>query len=196
MDKKKIIAVCGIDGAGKTTLISKLHEDLGDERFYFPVKRVHTNAELLYKYMSYDRTYDDCPYNRVDAYGSALDFLEHYEKNISPLIQKDKIVICDRYKLCYLAYAYQVNSTFIDISKLLESVIDPDYYIFINTDIEVAKKRLLARNEDIFHIEGFEAAYLEIIKGLNNVICIPSNDEFGSTYNIFKNTVLDILNDR
>lgn len=132
--KTKIIAVCGVDGVGKTSLIERFKEEMTECEFFYPQKRVHTNTKILEKYMENKREYDDCPYNRVDAFGSALDFLEHYDNDIKPLVGVKEKLLLDRYALCYLAYANQVKSTYNDISVLLSRVIEPDLYILGNCE--------------------------------------------------------------
>lgn len=188
--KTKIIAVCGVDGVGKTSLIERFEAEIGEGEFFYPRKNIHTNTKILEKYMDDAREYDDCSYNRVDAFGSALDFLEHYDRNIQPLIGKKENLLLDRYALCYLAYANQVKSTYDDISILLKKVVEPDIYIYIEGEIDVIKERLKKRQERIYHIEGFANSYEQLISGRKNVVRLSNKGNFDETYKQFRKIVL------
>lgn len=188
----KIIAVCGIDGAGKSTLIDMLKKDLNGNEYVYPKKKIHINSNLINNYINPFRN-SNSYYFRTNSYGCAFDFLAHYDESIKPYLLSNNVLICDRYKYCYLAYAYQVSSTFGDICHLLKTVPEADYVLYIDTDPSIAQKRLDMREEKINDLKGFAKAYKHLFKSYKNVIRIENNDNLSYSYGRFRSELLKIL---
>ena len=99
-----LFTFCGLDGCGKTTMLTKLEEELGGKYEIFKTKQP-TNAV---RKSDIFRTYMDNPNHDAYDYRSlsllaASDRLQHVNKVIKPQMIKGKIVISDRYFYSCLA---------------------------------------------------------------------------------------------
>ncbi len=169
--KGLLIALEGIDGAGKRTLcsfIKKLLESQGHEviQFAYP------------DYSSiWGKIIDDYLHNKIELdineqfFTYFIDILKDQEK-IRKLLESDKIVITDRYFSstiafqCAKGFSYQKALSIIEIT----GVIEPDLTLFIQLPPQVAlkrkfeqKKSLDRHEKDIELLENVDNMYEKII---------------------------------
>ena len=139
-----LITFCGLDGCGKTTMLSMLKEDLECRHDVFLTKQP-TNAVRTSQIF---RTYMDCPDHDGYDYRSlsllaASDRVQHVNKVIVPQMESGKIVISDRYFYSCLANLRArgfVNDQW--IYEIAESVVKPDVAFFFDVPVETAVKRV------------------------------------------------------
>ncbi len=142
-----LITFCGLDGCGKTTMISKLLAQLEKEYTVFLTKQPTNsvrNSEIFRNYMdSSEHTAFD--YRSLSLL-AASDRVQHVNKVIKPELQKGKIVLSDRYFYSCLANlrarGYEKDRWIYEISG---AVIKPDIAFFFDVPVEKAVERVRKR---------------------------------------------------
>ena len=145
-----LIAICGIDGSGKTTQIELLKKYFNDEyQEDVLITKQPTNFYRSYnRFRSYVNRESNGP--PVDilyelALLSATDKLKHYSEEILP--NKEKIIISDRY--VFSAYSYFLARGISDIEWLKEInkyLPLPDITIYIDILPNIAYERIVNRD--------------------------------------------------
>jgi len=159
-----LIAIEGIDGAGKTTQAKILLEKLL-ERGYSAV-RLHEPTDGKWgkkiKELAKNGRHKTNPETELDFF--YLDRLEDVENNIKPSLQKKEIVIMDRYYFSNVAYQSVRGLDPDYIEKRNEKIAPkPDITIILDLPPEVALKRIRhKRNVTPNHFE--RKKYLEAVR--------------------------------
>lgn len=142
----------GIDGAGKSTLIARLKQEIQEKdylkkkykKFLFTREPGGKNQEfgkhirellINNKYSLNDKT-------RALLYFASRS--EHFEKLIAPALNENSLVICDRYYLSTFVYQGKGDNekiAWIRETQKYISPIAPDITFFINISLEEYKKR-------------------------------------------------------
>ncbi len=195
-----LITFCGLDGCGKTTMLTKLKNDLEKEHNVFLTKQP-TNAV---RETNIFRTYMDNPNHDAYDYRSlsllaASDRLQHVNKVIEPQMADGKIVISDRYFYSCLANlrarGFKSDKW---IYEIAESVVKPDIAFFFDVPVETAVKRVRSRiKEKDRYIDmdlqyRLRDEYIKICK-TNNGVLISTEMPIGECYSIVKNEVERIM---
>lgn len=195
-----LISFCGLDGCGKTTMISRLASDLRQKYDVYLTKQPTDNVRSSAIF----RTYMDSPDNRGYDYRSlsllaASDRLQHTNKVILPMVEDGKIVISDRYFYSCLANLRARGFIFDNwIYEISESVLKPDISFFLDVPVETALERVRSRaNECDRYIDielqyKLRREYINICKA-NNGILIPSNISPDETYKRIMKEVQKIM---
>lgn len=143
----RLFTFCGLDGCGKTTMLTRLMEDL-QKKYTVCLTKQPTNAV---RRSTVFRTYMDCPdHSGYDYRGLSLlaasDRLQHGSAIIEPRLQAGDIVISDRYFYSCLANlrarGFDKDSW---IYEIAESVVKPDAAFFFDVPVETAVKRVRSR---------------------------------------------------
>ena len=145
-DKPKIIAFSGIDGSGKSTQLNLIYQ------------------ELITKYNVYISKINYMPLNNMNK-NIIKDLLIEFKSGIEILKQAMALynknfdyILCDRYIMCYLAYAYIYGIEPIDlIRKMLFFIKNPDLTLYFNVDVEIALKRIKERRTDFAKHENYDS---------------------------------------
>ncbi len=155
--KGYLFTFCGLDGCGKTTMLTMLKEDL-DKRYNVFLTKQPTNAVRESEIF---RTYMDHPDHTAFDYRSlsllaASDRLQHGSKVIEEEMSAGNIVISDRYFYSCLANlrarGFEKDKWIYEIAK---SVIKPDVAFFFDVPVDVAVKRVRSR-------EGEKERYIDM----------------------------------
>ena len=145
-----LIAICGIDGSGKTTQINMLSKYLEEEIN----KEVYVTKQPTDFYRKYDRfkkyvNRENCFEEENIVYElallSAADKMRHYSTEIYPNI--NKFVISDRY--VFSAYSYFLARGVKSIKWLKEinkKLPLPDVTIYIDIPVKTANQRVIQRD--------------------------------------------------
>ena len=142
-----LITFCGLDGCGKTTMISQLMDELNENHTIFLTKQPTDFVRSSQIF----RTYMDSPVHDQYDYRSlsllaASDRLQHINKVILPQLKEGNIVLSDRYFYSCLANlrarGYKRDRWIYDIAK---SVIAPDIAFFFDLPVEMAVSRVRSR---------------------------------------------------
>lgn len=191
-----LFTFCGLDGCGKTTMLTKLKKDLEKEYSVFLTKQP-TNAV---RESAIFRTYMDSPNHDSFDYRSlsllaASDRLQHVNKIVEPQMSEGKIVISDRYFYSCLANlrarGFKCDEWIYEIS---ESVIKPDVAFFFDVPVETAVRRVRSRIEEKNRYIDMELQYklrdeyIKICKA-NNGILISTEMPIEKCYDIVKKEV-------
>ena len=198
--KGYLFTFCGLDGCGKTTMLTKLKEDLEQYRSVFLTKQP-TNAVWESEIF---RTYMDNPDHTAFDYRSlsllaASDRVQHGSKVIEEKMAEGKIVISDRYFYSCLANlrarGFEKDKW---IYEIAQSVVKPDVAFFFDVPVETAVKRVRSRMEEKDRYIDMELQYrlrdeyIKICKA-NNGILISTEMSIEECYAVVKKEVERIM---
>lgn len=171
MNKGLLIAVCGLDGSGKTTQITMLAQSLKNRNI--PITLTKQPSDY-YRQDSRVRSYLDegiCP--NMEALGmlAAADRKWHLSTIILPNLEQGINVITDRYLYSSLAF-FKVRGLDLEyIHTLNKGVPEPDLTIFIDLLPEMSLERVIQRDgaaikfeeRDPSMFESIREAFLEVL---------------------------------
>ena len=145
-----LITFCGLDGCGKTTMITKLTEWLIRDYPLFITKQPTDFVRRSAIFRSYMDQPDHTAYDyRSLSLLAASDRLQHGNKVIEPAMKDGKIVLSDRYYYSCLANlrarGFKKEQWIYEIAK---SVIKPDVSFFFDVSVETAVSRVRSREEE------------------------------------------------
>ena len=199
--KGYLFTFCGLDGCGKTTMLSRLSEDLKNTYKTYLTKQP-TDAV---RKSDIFRTYMDCPDHSTYDYRSlsllaASDRIQHVNKVIEPQMISGNIVISDRYFYSCLANL-RARGYYDDkwIYEIAESILKPDVAFFFDVPVETAVKRVRSReNEKDRYIDmelqyKLREEYIEICKA-NNGVLISTEMPIDECYAKVKSEVERVIN--
>ena len=195
-----LFTFCGLDGCGKTTMLTKLKEELESQYNVFLTKQP-TNAVRESKIF---RTYMDNPDHSAFDYRSlsllaASDRLQHGSKVIEAEMAEGKIVISDRYFYSCLANlrarGFEKDQW---IYEIAESVVKPDAAFFFDVPVEIAVKRVRSREAEKDRYIDMELQYklrdeYRAICKANNGILISTGLSIEECYAIVKKEVERVM---
>ncbi len=176
--KGYLFTFCGLDGCGKTTMLTMLKQELEQKYEVFLTKQP-TDAV---RQSNIFRTYMDSPNHDAYDYRSlsllaASDRLQHVNKVIEPQMESGKVVISDRYFYSCLA---NLRARGFDqdkwICEIAESIVKPDVAFFFDVPVETAVARVRSRADEKNRYIDMELqyklrdAYIAICKANNGVL--------------------------
>ena len=195
-----LFTFCGLDGCGKTTMLTRLKEDLEKEHNVFLTKQPTTSvreSEIFRSYMDYpDHTAFD--YRSLSLL-AASDRLQHGSKVIEEEMADGKVVISDRYFYSCLANlrarGFEKDRW---IYEIAESVIKPDVAFFFDVPVDIAVKRVRSREAEKDRYIDMELQYklrdeyIAICKA-NNGVLISTEMPIEDCYAIVKKEVERVM---
>ena len=195
-----LFSFCGLDGCGKTTMLTRLEKELGEKFPTFMTKQP-TNAV---RESDIFRTYMDNPDHDAYDYRSlsllaASDRLQHVNKVVEPQMAQGNVVISDRYFYSCLANlrarGFEKDQW---IYEIAESVVKPDVAFFFDVPVETAVKRVRSRIEEKDRYIDMELQYKlrdEYIKicRANNGVLISTEMPIEECYAIVKREVERVM---
>ena len=162
-----LIALEGIDGAGKTTQAKLLVRWLKRNGFTAIYTSEPTNSDvgrLIKQHLSGRRKYPE----EAVALLFAADRLYHVERTIKPALSAGRIVVTDRY--VHSSIAYQTVSTRMRrwVMQINSLAPKPDLSILIDIPVEKAMERMQKRRRYIYErkefLEQVRKEYLLLVK--------------------------------
>lgn len=198
------IAIEGIDGAGKSSVILKLQEKLQAKNQDVVLTREPGGTELGQKLRT---IIESTPHStQAEVFLFAADRQEHFLKVIKPAIKAKKIIISDRSvysSIAYQGYGHGLNiSDIIEINKIALENKFPDLLVYLNLDPVLAMERIKKSRETTTHFEkldylkkvvvGFEALTNKVISKENNLKKIV-NDILVVDANLSSDQIADLI---
>ena len=167
MRKGMLICIEGIDASGKTTqakLLVKNLNERGYEAVYTSEPTKGFFGQILRQKILYGNERVPAV---VEALLFALDRLEHVEKEIKPALEKEKIVVSDRYIYSSIAYQGAAGLDPAWIEEINKWAIKPDLAIYLDVPAEVVIKRLKRKRSVMETLENqrrVRNVYLRLVK--------------------------------
>jgi len=167
MRKGMLICIEGIDASGKTTqakLLVKNLNERGYEAVYTSEPTKGFFGQILRQKILYGNERVPAV---VEALLFALDRLEHVEKEIKPALEKEKIVVSDRYLYSSIAYQGAAGLDPAWIEEINKWAIKPDLAIYLDVPAEVVIKRLKRKRSVMETLENqrrVRNVYLRLVK--------------------------------
>ena len=159
-----IIAFCGIDGSGKTTIVDRLRRDPRFRAASFVKKEQKEDFERLLRLAPprepMPTAYFHGMFAQASRWAHALDFLRFYETVVRPLEPVAPLIVSDRWSFCTITFADIGTNLKAEIEFILRSVPGPALTFYLDVDPKVAIERLTRRGP-LAHDEHAEllAAY-------------------------------------
>ncbi len=197
-DKKMIrIAVCGLDGIGKTTLIEKLKEKLIKDGLTVAQSRVPFTCKTLMQNIGHENLSE---FEIVRRIGMAFDFAEHYYK----LDVAADVLICDRYDIDFevLNDTYNVPQNYADIMhSIYMQTPRLDLCFYLRADYSLAAERLNKRgdrkeNENDGILISMQNSFEKRIKDYPNSVVLDATKTEDEIADEAYASILKILNDK
>lgn len=209
---KPFIALEGVDGAGKTTMINILKEDLEFQKKLIDVSGAKgikffrepggsLESEKIREAIMCSPDFTNI--ELVALFTTARSVL--LRKEIIPALQDNYIVILDRY--IATTYAYQGVGIRIDEIEKISNTIIPHIiqpnYIFLEIPINVSIKRLKSRMNEVNVLDSFDESVVKerhflynrfFIEGKNTYTSINANNDVEKVYEELKDALLNICN--
>ena len=170
--KPKIIVFAGIDGSGKSTQLELLNNEL--------IKSYRVFISKI-EYMSLNDMNKSLIRNLLIEFKSGIEIL----KQTIGLYTKDNkfdYILCDRYLMCYLAYAYVYGIEPIElIRKMLFFIKNPDLTLYFDIDVDLALKRIqewdsaLDKHENYESLSKDKEGYEKLYRYSGNLEIIDAN---------------------
>ena len=147
--RAKIVAICGLDGSGKSSLVKLLRDDPRFRRAVCVSKRLKENVNAVVQVCSgVEHAPDDYfrgPFAEAIRWAYAFDFLKFYDEEVLPHLGQDVFIISDRWSACSITYAEAGVGLGDEIHELLRCVPPPDLTIYLDVSPEEAVRRIVAR---------------------------------------------------
>ncbi|MEM1587894.1 MAG: dTMP kinase [Candidatus Bathyarchaeia archaeon] len=165
--KGLFIVIEGIDGAGKTTQSKLLQKELNKKGF----KSIYTTEPskgFIGKFLR-ETSFKGVKLNpEVETLLFAADRFQHITYEVTPNLNKGKIVVCDRYFYASLAYQGAQGVDLGWIKTVNKFVIKPDLGIYLDVPVEVGLSRISKRKKTVFEKIEIERKvreiYLKLVK--------------------------------
>lgn len=143
----KLIAFCGVDGVGKSSLVASLRDHPLLAGAAILKKTESWNVDALtsaFRRQHGDwRDWNDGPFAQATAIGAAMEFLRHEQTRIAPALASHPVVICDRHAICYAGYLESVGAP-LDHGDFFAGVRKPDLLVLVEVTENLLQDRLHA----------------------------------------------------
>ena len=186
-NKPKIIVFSGIDGSGKSTQLKLIYNELITNYRVFISK---------IEYMPLNDMNKNLIKNLLIEFKSGIEILKQATE-IHTKNNKFDYILCDRYLMCYLAYAYLYGIEPIElIRKLLFFIKNPDLTLYFDIDVNLALIRIKERNSEINKHENYESlvqakkGYEKLYNSFGNLEIINANQSIGEINSNVKDTLI------
>ncbi len=154
-DRGVFICLEGIDGSGKTTVAHHLVEAL-KQNGYSAVYTAEPSEGAIGRIVKKSILQGGRRFPRVlEAVLFAADRVDHIEREVKPLLNEGKIIVCDRY--LYSSISYQgADSTMLKwVREINKHAIQPDLAVYIDVPPEVVIDRIRRKKSimETLHIQ-------------------------------------------
>ena len=189
-----LIAVEGIDGSGKTTIVRFLEQELKKRGYDVATFKEPTGSEWGKKIRQAFRDRSLKPEDELELFLKDREW--NVKHNILPALKAGKIVIMDRYYYSTIAYQGALGIDLNYIRQLNEKFPKPDLVIILDINPETALKRIKKRGDKPNRFEDVE--YLKKVREIflslkDNVVVIDAERCLDDVKNDVLKVVLSLL---
>ncbi|GGX57613.1 AAA family ATPase [Saccharospirillum salsuginis] len=199
MSSSKLFVLCGVDGCGKSTLVERVSNEITDLGYETDTlkKSIKTNTNIVCDYWDGVKDWSGGEFAQLVSIATGMDFINHYDQNIRPLLNQGKVIICDRYSYCYMSYMAAVNTPK-DYHSMFANVHVPNKVYYIKVPPEVAIERHYKRggpseDETPDVIRHFSDSYDQLFKDMPIVETIDNTSTLESATSKIVRSVLKEL---
>lgn len=192
-----ILALIGIDGSGKSSLIDELANRLSDLGKLVKVLTPLKNAtDLTVIKEHYNEKYQEKLSNK--DIGQLLAFDLYLQSERIKMKKDVDIVILDRWTYCHEAYCYATMQQSKTIQAILDCCIEPNktFYISVSEDtamVRLANRATIKTQENKALLKRANKKYKQITKEQSNMYEISNeNGEFNKAVETIINIVLQV----
>ncbi len=151
-----LIAVEGIDGAGKTTVAATLAQWCGERGLLCALSKEPTSLEWGRKLRESAATGRLTLAQELEFFHK--DRQQHTEESIAPALEEDGIMILDRYYWSTVAYQGARGANTKDVLEYNETNFPiPDLVLLLDLPVEVGQARIRVRGDQPNAFEDFSA---------------------------------------
>ena len=136
------IAICGIDGSGKTTLTQALMSIFQEWNISCLYAHVPFDSKQILDAVEINKDFEE--FEITKRIGMAFDFVRYYKE----VFNNYDIMLCDRYDIDFkvLNDVYHLPNKYIHIlNDIYQQVPKADLYIYLKTTVSTAENRLNSR---------------------------------------------------
>ncbi|PZV99880.1 dTMP kinase [Metamycoplasma auris] len=187
MQKKgKFIAIEGMDGSGKTTIIQMLKNELIRrnmiDNFVFtrePGSAFSKEAEKIRQLILDNENYFS---QMVDALLFATSRRLNLEKGIWPALEAGKNVITDRYTTSSYVYQGILGNVglenVLEINQIATNYTEPDLIIFFDLEPSISIERITKMRDNIDRLESSDVSYYIKLRDAYKEIIAKNKDKY------------------
>lgn len=152
----RLIAIEGIDGAGKSTLAANLYRRLGDAGFQARLVQRYWNSSLTALWRrALER---DAVTQRDAALLAAADSAFGQEGILNPALRAGEVVVADRYVYSHIVHFAARGVTRPHLEVWFSGFAAPDVILYLDAPPEIARDRLAAKGKPDFWECGLDNA--------------------------------------
>jgi dTMP kinase len=150
-EQGRLVVVCGVDGAGKTSLIARLRDKLPEacDREIVCTRQPTTEARelpIFSRYLYEPTARPKISYAALTAVMLA-DRLQHMHEVVEPALKRGAIVLCDRYIYTMVAAMVARGFDYPWIYPACAEFLEPDVAVLLDVSFETACVRIRARSK-------------------------------------------------
>ncbi len=135
-----LVAVEGIDGAGKTSVALSLVEKLSAMGVEVIYTREPLSTEFIEGLERFSSVAKEAP--ELAAFAMCADRVVHLKLVIEPMLKKGYVVICDRYFYSTIAYQGAMGLDISWLKSMCKPFPKPDLAIYLRVSVDEALKRV------------------------------------------------------
>lgn len=171
-NKEKFITIEGVDGAGKSSIISSIHNFLESRGEQVVLTREPGGTGLG------DRLRELLLHHKMDLLSETLLMFasraEHVQEVIRPALKEGKWVICDRFTDSTLAYQSAgkglPESKIKTLQTLVQEDLRPSLTFMLDVPLHISKERLAKTNKNLDKFERESDDFFQrVIQGYKNI---------------------------
>jgi len=190
MHRGPIVALIGIDGAGKSSVIDRLRTDPRFSTVQFVRKKkrycVDSIATAFPDAGRDEQDYLHGPFAAAVRWAHAFDFLRFYEEEVRPHIDSAACIVSDRWSVCSAAFAAEGPQLDSDVEEVLGCVPPADLLIYLEVSPDLAMKRITSTrrpfgDESLCLLEAFRVGYERVLQRAKSIVVRIDTSDFPRT---------------
>ena len=156
-EKRGLVIACeGLDGSGKTTIISRLRERLEDQGVRTIVSNWNDTTEIYNLMMSLNMSGDLT--GQMRCLLGAVELAARYHYVILPALEENKVVFVTKYLISAKSHALVRKQDRQFVARLYDFALEPDITLYVDVPPAVALKRKTEQGRIGFWEAGVDLA--------------------------------------